>query len=41
MAFVLDIWSVLKDPAWLFFGLTVFIGAAGLALLALYPLGRD
>lgn len=39
---LLDVWSVLEDPAWLFFGATVFLGGLGLALLfLLYPFGRD
>ena len=38
---LLDIWSILEDPAWLFFGATVAVGALGLALLLLYPFGRD
>ena len=38
---LLDIWSILEDPAWLFFGGTVVVGLLGLALLMLYPLGRD
>ena len=38
---LLDIWSLLENPAWLFFGLTVAVGLLGLALLMLYPIGRD
>ena len=39
---LLDIWSVLIDPAWIMAGLTISIGLLGLALLIfLYPLGRD
>ena len=39
---LLDVWTVLEDPAWLFFGLTVAIGGGALAaLLLLYPFGRD
>jgi hypothetical protein len=38
---LLDVWSVLKDPAWIFFGLTVSVGLLGMALLMLFPLGRD
>lgn len=39
---ILDVWEVLEDPAWLTFGLTVAIGALGLAaLIFLYPFGRD
>ena len=33
--------SILEDPAWLMFGLAGGIGLLGLALLMLYPLGRD
>jgi hypothetical protein len=39
---LLDVWSVLENPAWLMFGLTVLVGALGLLLLMLlYPFGRD
>jgi hypothetical protein len=38
---LLDIWAVLEDPAWLFFGATVAVGLLGLAILMLYPLGHD
>jgi hypothetical protein len=39
---LLDVWSVLEDPAWLMFGLCVAVGGLGLAaLLFLYPFGRD
>ena len=38
---LLDIWSVLENPAWLFFGATVGVGLLGFALLMLYPLSRD
>jgi hypothetical protein len=38
---VLDIWSILEDPAWLFFGAMAGVGLLGLALLMLYPFGRD
>ena len=38
---LLDVWAVLENPAWLFFGLTVAVGLLGFALLLLYPIGRD
>jgi hypothetical protein len=39
---LLDIWSVLIDPAWIMFGLTVAAAALGFFLLfVLYPFGRD
>ena len=38
---LLDIWAVLEDPAWLFFGVTVAVGLLGFAILMLYPLGHD
>jgi hypothetical protein len=38
---LLDVWSVLKDPTWIFFGLTVSVGLLGLGLLMLYPFGHD
>ncbi len=38
---ILDVWSILENPAWLFFGLTVAVGLLGLVLLMLYPIGRD
>jgi hypothetical protein len=39
---LLDVWSVLEDPAWLFFGVAVAAGGGALALLLLlYPFGRD
>ncbi len=38
---LLDVWSVLVDPSWIMFGLTVFVGGLGLAALMLYPFGRD
>ena len=38
---LLDVWSVLEDPAWIFFGLTVAAGLLGLAVLLLYPFGRN
>lgn len=38
---LLDVWEVLENPAWIFFALTVSVGLLGLALLMLYPLGRD
>jgi hypothetical protein len=39
---LLDVWSTLNDPAWLFFGIAVAIGGGALAaLLFLYPFGRD
>ncbi len=38
---LLDVWSILENPAWLFFGLTVAVGLLGLVLLMLYPIGRD
>ena len=38
---LLDIWSVLENPAWLFAGATIGVGLLGFALLMLYPLGRD
>ena len=37
----LDIWAVLENPAWIFFGLTVGIGLLGLGILMLYPFGQD
>jgi hypothetical protein len=38
----LDIWAVLENPAWIFFGLTVAIGLLGFALLLLvYPFGEE
>lgn len=39
---LLDVWSVLIDPAWLMFGLT--LGAAGLIgflLFMVYPFSKD
>jgi hypothetical protein len=33
--------NILEDPAWLMFGLAGGVGLLGLALLLLYPLGRD
>jgi hypothetical protein len=38
---LLDIWSLLENPAWIFFALTVSVGLLGLALLMLYPVSRD
>jgi hypothetical protein len=38
---LLDIWEVLEDPAWIFFGLTVGAALLGFAILMLYPFGRD
>ena len=38
---LLDIWAILENPAWIFFGLTVLVGLLGLALLMLYPFARD
>jgi len=38
---LLDIWSLLENPAWIFFGLTVSVGILGFALLMLYPVSRD
>ncbi len=38
---LLDVWAILENPAWLFFGLTVTVGLLGLALLMLYPIGKD
>jgi hypothetical protein len=38
---LLDIWSILEDPAWLFFGATVGVALLGLALLMVYPFGQD
>ena len=39
---LLDIWSVLIDPAWIMFGLTLAVAALGFLLLfVLYPFGRD
>ena len=39
---LLDVWKVLEDPAWLFFGLCVAVGGGALAaLFFLYPFGRD
>ncbi len=38
---LLDVWAVLENPAWLFFGLTVGLGLLGFAILMLYPLSRD
>jgi len=37
-----DFWDVLVDPAWIMFFLTMLVGGLGLlALLLLYPMGRD
>lgn len=38
---LLDVWSVLENPSWIFFGLTVAVGLLGFAILALYPISRD
>jgi len=38
---LLDIWSVLENPAWLFFGATIVVGLLGFALLMLYPISRE
>jgi hypothetical protein len=39
---LLDIWSVLEDPAWITFALTFAVGGLGLfLLLVLYPFGKD
>jgi len=38
---LLDIWSVLENPAWLFFGGCVGLGLLGFALLMLFPIARD
>ena len=39
---LLDVWQVLEDPAWIFFGLTFAAGLGALAaLFLLYPFGRD
>ena len=38
---LLDIWSLLENPAWIFFFLTVSVGLLGFAILMLYPLSRD
>jgi len=38
----LDIWAVLENPAWIFFGLTVGIGLLGMGLLFfVYPFGEE
>jgi hypothetical protein len=38
---LLDVWEVLENPSWIFFGLTVSVGILGFALLMLFPIGRD
>ena len=38
---LLDIWSLLENPAWIFFGLTVGVGLLGFAILMLYPISRE